>query len=38
MAYIIVTLIALVIGFLAGYIICWRNPPRSLLQKLQNKV
>lgn len=38
MAYVITALAALVVGFGIGYIVAWRNPPKSLIQKLQNKV
>lgn len=37
-AAIITGLICLAAGFIAGYIVCWRNPPKSLLQKAANKV
>lgn len=37
-AAIVTGLICLFIGFIAGYIVCWRNPPKSLLQKAEKKV
>jgi uncharacterized protein YneF (UPF0154 family) len=35
---IITGVICLAVGFIFGYIVCWRNPPKSLLQKAANKV
>lgn len=37
-AAIVTGLICLAVGFIVGYLVCWRNPPKSLLQKAENKV
>jgi len=37
-AAIITGFICLVVGFIIGYVVCWRNPPQSLLQKAAKKV
>jgi hypothetical protein len=38
MAYAITALISLAVGFIVGYIVAWRNPPKSLLQSAEKKV
>ena len=38
MNYIYVGAACLAIGFFIGYVVCWRNPPNSLLQKLGKKI
>jgi hypothetical protein len=38
MAYVITAIVCLAIGFGLGYIVCWRNPPLSLIKKAEKKV
>lgn len=35
---IITGVICLAVGFGIGYVVCWRNPPLSILKKAENKL
>lgn len=38
LTYLITGIALLVVGIIIGYLVCYRNPPSSLLKKVQDKL